>query len=133
MWFERVLNIYKAGISHEFLLYFNIRDVVDNYRHIDRFLYDEFIKQRNFGIVAFYDISRGLTFLEPNMEKEFHKITSNEAVNIMHSLPSKLFPYIDMALKGTKMALFIDHAEKIIPAGDVGSMSLEERMALIWI
>lgn len=133
MWHDDFLNKYKAGISHEFLFYFNVRDVVDNYRHIDRYLYEEFIKQRNFSIVAFYDISRGLTFLEPGMEKEFNVITSNEAANLVHAMPSKLFPYIDMALKGTKMALFIDHIEKIIPSGDVGSMTLEERMALIWI
>jgi len=31
------------------------------------------------------------------------------------------------------MFLFIEHAEKIIPAGDTASMSLEERMALIWL
>ncbi|MCX7709586.1 MAG: ATP-binding protein [Clostridia bacterium] len=133
MWYQEFLSKYKSGISHEFLFYFNVRDVVDNYRLIDRYLHDEFIKQRNFGIVAFYDISRGLTFLDPGMEKEFHKITSNEAENLLHSLPSRIFPYIDMALKGTKMALFIDHTEKIIPSSDISSMSLEERMALIWI
>lgn len=133
MWYREFLNKYKAGISHEFLFYFNVRDLMDNYRHIDRYIYDEFIKQRNFSIVAFYDISRGLTFLEPGMEKEFNIITSNEAVNLMHAMPSKIFPYIDKALKSTKMALFIDHVEKIVPAGDVGSMSLEERAALIWV
>ncbi|MCX8128940.1 MAG: ATP-binding protein [Clostridia bacterium] len=133
MWYEEFLSKYKAGISHEFLLYFNVRDLVDNYRYVDRFLYDEFIKQRGFGIVAFYDISHGLTFIDPGMEREFHKITSNEAVNLLHALPSKIFPYIDMALRGTKMVLFINHAEKIIPAVDVGSMSLEERAALIWL
>jgi transitional endoplasmic reticulum ATPase len=133
MWYNEFLNKYKAGISHEFLFHFNVRDLMDNYRYIDRYIYEEFIKQRNFGIVAFYDISRGLTFLDPGMEKEFHTITRNEAVDLVHLLPSKLFPYIDMALKQTKMALFIDHAEKIIPSVNVASMSLEERMALIWI
>lgn len=132
MWYTEFLNKYKAGISHEFLFYFNVRDVVDNYRSIDRYLYDEFIKPRNFGIVAFYDISTGLTFLEPGMEREFNRITSNQAAALMHGLPSKIFPFIDMALKQTKMALFINHIEKIIPAGDTGSMTLEERMALIW-
>lgn len=132
MWYDEFLSKYKSGISHEFLLYFNVRDVVDNYRYIDRFLYEEFIKQRNFAIVAFYDISRGLTFLDGGMEREFHKITSNEAVNLLHALPSRIFPYIDIALKGTKMALFINHTEKILPSVDVGSMSLEERSALIW-
>jgi len=133
MWFNEFLNKYKSGISHEFLFHFNVRDLMDNYRYIDRYLYDEFLKERKFSIVAFYDISRGLTFLEPNMEKEFNLITSNQAVNVLHSFPSRLFQYIDMALKNTKMALFIDHTEMIIPSVDVGSMSLEERMALIWL
>lgn len=132
-WYDKLLNTYKAGISHEFILYFNIRDVVDNSRYIDKFLYEEFIKQRGFSIIAFYDLSRGLTFLEPGMEKEFNKITSNEAQGLYHAMPSKLFPFIDIVLKGTKMVLFIDHIEKIIPSGDVGAMSLEERTALIWI
>lgn len=133
MWYQEFLNKYKAGISHEFLFYFNVRDVVDNYRHIDRYIYDEFVKARNFMVVAFYDISRGLTFLTPEMEKEFHLATANEAEGLMRAMPSKIFPHIDKALKNTKMVLFIDHVEKIIPAGDIGNMSLEERMALIWI
>lgn len=133
MWYNEFLNKYKAGISHEFLFYFNVRDLMDNYRYIDRYIYDEFIKSRKFSVVAFYDISRGLSFLDPGMEKEFNIITCNEAEDLMHSMPSKIFPYIDKALKNSKMALFIDHTEKIIPAGDIGSMTLEERIALIWI
>ena len=133
MWYEEFLNKYKAGISHEFLFYFNVRDVVDNYRHVDRYLYEEFIRQRNFAIVAFYDISRGLTFLDPGMEKEFNKITSNAASDLFRSLPSKIFPYIDMVLRNSKTVLFIDHIEKIIPSQDMAGMSFEERSALIWI
>ncbi len=133
MWFNEFLSKYKSGISHEFLFYFNVKDLMDNTRNIYRYIDDEFIKQRNFGIVAFYDISRGLTFLESSMEREFNMITGNEVSTLFRSMPSKLFPYLDMALKNTKMALFIDHAEKIVPAGDLGSMTLEERMALIWL
>ncbi len=132
MWFDEFLSKYRAGISHEFLLYFNVRDLVDNERYIEQYIYDEFIKARKFSIVAFYDISTGLTFLEPAMEREFHLITSNRAVNVMNALPSRIFPFIDKALKSTKMCLFINHVEKIIPAVDTGSMSLEERVALIW-
>lgn len=132
-WYDSFLSKYKSGISHEFLFHFNVRDLVDDYRYIDRYIYEEFIKQRNFGIVAFYDISRGLTFLDAGMEREFNIITGNEAANLMSAMPSKLFPYIDKALKNTKMALFIDHVEKIIPSGDISSMSMEERITLIWI
>jgi len=133
MWYSEFINKYKAGISHEFLFYFNVKDVVDNNRNMDRFLYDEFIKPRNFGIVAFYDISTGLTFLEPGMEREFNMITSNEAVGLSKGLPSRIFPYLDMAMKRTKTALFINHVEKLVPTGDTGSMTLEERMALVWL
>jgi len=132
MWFKEFLSKYKSGISHEFLFYFNVKDLMDNTRNIYRYLDDEFIKQRKFSIVAFYDISRGLTFLEPSMEREFNLITGNEVSNFYRSMPSKIFPYIDTALRSTKMVLFIDHAEKIVPTGDLGSMTLEERMALIW-
>jgi len=76
--------------------------MVDNYRYIDRYIYDEFIKQRGFSIVAFYDISRGLSFLDPAMEREFNKITANEAIGLKRVLPSKIFPYIDIALKEHK-------------------------------
>lgn len=132
-WYESFLNKYKSGISHEFLFHFNVRDLVDNYRYMDRYIYEEFIKQRNFSIIAFYDISRGLTFFDAGMEKEFNIITSNEAENLMNAMPSRLFPFIDKALKNTKMVLFIDHVEKMIPSGDIASMTLEERIALIWI
>ncbi len=132
-WYDSFLSKYKSGISHEFLFYFNVRDLVDNYRYMDRYIYEEFIRQRSFGIVAFYDISRGLTFFDAGMEKEFNIITANEADNLMNAMPSKLFPHIDKALKNTKMVLFIDHVEKIIPSGDIASMTLEERIALIWI
>lgn len=132
MWYSEFLSKYKAGISHEFLLYFNVRDLVDNYRYIDRYIYEEFIKSRKFSIVAFYDISTGLTFLEPGMEREFNLITANEAVNLLNALPSRIFAFIDRAMKNTKMCLFVNHAEKIIPAGDIGSMTLEERISLIW-
>lgn len=133
MWYTEFLNKYKAGISHEFLFYFNVRDLVDNHRYIDRYMYEEFIKTRGFGIIAFYDISRGLTFFDAGMEKEFNIITANAAVNVMNSTPSRIFPHIDKALKNTKMVLFIDHVDKIIPADDIAGMSMEERATLIWI
>ncbi len=133
MWYSDFLNKYKSGISHQFLFYFNIRDAVDNHRSMDKYLYDEFIKSRGFGIVAFYDISEGLTFFEPGMEREFNSITSVQSSTLTSTLPSRIFPLLDLALKQTKMALFINHVDKIIPSGDTGSMTLEERMALIWL
>jgi hypothetical protein len=133
MWFEEFLKKYKSGISHEFLFHFNVRDLVDNYRYIDRYIYEEFLKQRDFAVVMSYDLSRGLTFYDRGMEREFSKITGAELQAVSGLLPSKVFRYIDTMLKETKTALFIDHADKIIPSVDIGSMSMEERASLIWL
>ncbi|MDO8686195.1 MAG: ATP-binding protein [Clostridiales bacterium] len=132
-WFSEFTNKYKAGISHEFLFYFNVRDIIDNNRYIDRYIYEEFLKARGFTMVVTYDISRGLSFLDPGMEREFNSITANEGGKQIFSLSSRLFPHLDTLLRSTKTALIINHTEKIIPSGDVGAMSLEERMALIWL
>jgi len=133
VWYYTFLNKYKAGISHEFLFHFNIRDYMDNNRELDRYLCDEFIKPRNFTIVAFYDIAKGLYFLEPAMEREFNKITANQAIDLSRAMPSKIFPFIDIALKSSKMALFIDHVDKIAPSGDVSYLSSDERSSIIWL
>ncbi|MCL2741118.1 MAG: ATP-binding protein, partial [Oscillospiraceae bacterium] len=110
-----------------------IHDLMDERRPMERYLYEEFLKQRNFGIICRYDISRGLTFLEKAMEGEFVRVTDLSARDRFASPPSKIFPYIDTALKSTKMAVFIDHAEKIIPSSDVSGLNMEERSSLIWL
>lgn len=132
MWYENFLSKYKSGMSHEFLFYFNVRDYIDNSRTIDKYLQDEFIKPRNFLITAFYDISTGLTFLDEVSKREFNKITLNVLDGAFYSSPSKILPFVDKALKSSKMALFVNHADKIVPTGDTGSLSYEERVALIW-
>lgn len=133
MWYEEFLNKYKAGISHEFLFYFNVRDYIDNVRTVDKYIKDEFIKPRNFLITAFYDISTGLTFLDETSRREFNKITSNILDGAYYNIPSKIFPFVDRALQNSKMALFINHVDKIIPSGDISSLSFEERVELIWL
>lgn len=133
MWFNEFLNKYKAGISHEFLFYFNIRDLLDNQRYYERYIYEEFAKYRKFSIVGFFDISKGLRFMDSGMEREFNKITSNKVANQLNSYPSKIFPYMNLVLKNTKALFLIDHIEKIIPTGDIGSLSYEERIGLLWV
>lgn len=133
LWYQEFLNKYKSGMSHEFLFYFNVKDYIDNIRTIDRYLGDEFIKPRNFLITAFYDISTGLTFADEISRREFDKATQNIIADAYYGTPSRILPYLDKALKNTKMALFINHTDKIVPNGDVASLSYEERIALIWL
>jgi hypothetical protein len=132
-WFNEFLNKYKAGISHEFVFHFNTKDIVDNTRLFDKYMVDEFITDRKFGIIAFYDISTGLRFWDPAMGREFRKVVDMDAPNLFDLPPSKLFPLIDIALKNTKMVLFINHAETLIPTGDIATLTTEERISLIWI
>ena len=120
-WYAEFTNKYKAGISHSFLFNFNVRDYVDNKRELDRYICDEFLRTRNFSIIAYYDISRGLSFPDAAMEREFRKIALNGAAVPLTAAPSKIFPLIDTALISTKVAVFLSHAEMIAPNGSIRS------------
>ena len=132
-WFTEFENLYKAGISHTFLFNFNIRDYVDNKREMERYINDEFIVKRKFTSVAFYDMSRGLTFPDAETEREFRKVALKGAPVPPSSLPSRIFPLIDAALNYSKFAIFINHSELLIPSGGSSGMSGEERSALVWL
>jgi AAA+ superfamily predicted ATPase len=132
-WYRDFTGKYKAGISHTFLFNFNVRDYVDSKRELDRYICDEFLGERKFAIVAGYDIARGLVFPDAGMEREFRKIALNGGSLPPTTLPSKLFPLIDIALRSTKMALFVSHAEVLAPSGGTAGMTGEERVALVWL
>ena len=132
-WFNEFVNTYKAGISHTFLFNFNVRDYIDSKRELDRYINDEFISKRKFSSVAYYDISRGLTFPDVQAEREFRKVALNGAPLPLTNLPSRIFPLLDIALNYSKFAVFINHTEMLVPAGSSAGMSGEERAALIWL
>ncbi|MDR1060458.1 MAG: AAA family ATPase [Clostridiales bacterium] len=134
-WFRDFTGKYKAGISHTFLFNFNVRDYVDSKREMERYIHDEFLSSRKFAIVASYDIARGLVFPDAGMEREFRKIAlASSGASLPPSMPpSKIFPLIDAALRSTKMALFVNHAEVLVPSGGTAGMTGEERLALVWL
>lgn len=133
MWYKEFISKYKSGMSHEFLFYFNVRDYIDNKRMIHKYIFDEFILPRHFFITAYYDISTGLTFHDENSKIEFNNITMNALEGSFSGAPSKIFPFIDKALKNNKMILFINHPDKIVPNDSTSSLSFEERISLIWL
>ena len=132
-WFSNFVSKYKAGISHTFLFNFNVYDYVDQKRELERYIWDEFLRERKFAIIASYDIAHGLTFPDEAMEREFRKIALNGAALPPTTLPSKIFPLLDMALSRTKMVLFIKYADLLVPSGGVSGMSGEERVSLTWL
>jgi AAA+ superfamily predicted ATPase len=132
-WFLDFTNKYKAGISHAFMFNFNVRDYVDGKRELERYIGDEFLSGRKFALAASYDISRGLAFADGAAEREFRKIALNGGSLPPTTLPSKIFPLLDAALRSTKMALFVSHAEMLVPSGGTAGMSGEERAALVWL
>ena len=132
-WFSDFENLYKAGITHTFLFNFNVRDYVDSKRELDRFINDEFISKRKFSSIAYYDMSRGLTFPDADTEREFRKIALKGAQLPQSNLPSRIFPLIDEALNYSKFAVFFNHVELLVPSGGTVGMSGEERTALIWL
>ena len=105
-----------------------------------------FLNEALFGrrdLVLTYDRGGGLSFANPDMQADFRIALSGydsfHGTNYAQSLPRNpdgvlniLDNYLRLRIAdGKKIALIIDFAETIAPAGDVSGMSAEDRNALV--
>src|SRR5262249_46325426 len=105
-----------------------------------------FLSEALFGgrdLVIFYDRGGGITFAQREMQSDFSKAVSGydsfHGTSFAHSLPrnadgvlSLLESYIRLRLhEGKRIALVIDYAETIAPAGGISFMSTEDRNSLV--
>jgi SpoVK/Ycf46/Vps4 family AAA+-type ATPase len=110
----------------------------------------DYISEILFGnkeIIAFYDSSKGLTFCEPYMEKNYLAAAPQFAVSpdfdkgdFVSNNPERCFPYLekyflsqipeDKRVKGRKV-LIVDFAEDIVPAGDLIRLDAKDRYCMV--
>src|SRR5207249_8354824 len=82
---EKVIDRFNSGVSQIFVLHFNISDyfpVQDRFLNLTDLLY-ELCGQRD--IVCAYQYPSGLTFLKPDMEARFRRLTG---LNSREHLPA---------------------------------------------
>src|SRR3982751_1455630 len=105
------------------------------------FLSDELFGSRD--LVAFYDRSSGIRLATPEMQKDFmaavagyDTLFGTEYAKAVPKDPARAFPLLESYARvriadGKSLAVIIDFAETVAPAGDLGYMPGEDRYSLV--
>src|SRR3954463_16154932 len=105
------------------------------------FLADELFGTRD--LVAFYDRSSGIRMATPEMQKDFmgavagyDTLFGTEYAKAIPKDPARAFPLLESFARvriadGKSLAVIIDFAETVAPAGDLGYMPGEDRYSLV--
>lgn len=148
-WARKIKEKYEAREASQFLLYGNVLDVVP---YQGKLLWlREFLTQALTGgkkIVAYYNISEGLCFANPDMQKDFGRfvdvfwsvsggLPSIEDPNTIKQRPDLVkdprafLPLAEKLLEmRDRVVLIMDHVEKIVPATELAGMSMDDRRNL---
>jgi AAA+ superfamily predicted ATPase len=147
-WARQMSEHYLSGTFALFVLHGNVRDLVPlNSAEGKRFLpLGQFLNQQMFAardLILQYDRGGGLSFANPDMQADFMRALqgydSFHGTDYVRGLPRNpdgvlnlLDNYLRLRIHdGKKIALIIDYAETIIPAGDLSGMPADDRNALV--
>jgi len=147
-WARELSEKYYGQTLAMFVLHGNVRDLAGlrtpdaAFASIGQFLRSSLFPSRD--IVMTYDRGSGLSFSDPEMQKDFRRAIegydqfhgTNFAAAGLPRNPDGVLGILDNYLRlrlgdGKKVALIIDFAETIAPAGDNSSLSAEDRNALV--
>jgi len=148
LWARELSEKYYSRSFAVFVLYGNVRDLVPlrNQECPSFVSLDEFLSKAMFGqrdLILHYDRG-GLSFGTPPTQSDFRRAL--EGYDSFHGTsyaqgglprnPDAVLNLLDNYLRlriadGKKIGLVIDFAETIAPAGDVSSMSAEDRNSLV--
>jgi AAA+ superfamily predicted ATPase len=147
-WARQLSEKYYSRTLAVFVLYGNVRDLVPlrrgnstEYLPLFRFLNEALFGHRD--LVLTYDRGGGLAFAHPDMQADFRRAIegydSFHGTSLAQGLPRNpdgvlnlLDNYLRLRItEGKKIALVIDFAETIAPAGDVSGMPAEDRNSLV--
>jgi AAA+ superfamily predicted ATPase len=147
-WAQTLSEKYYSRTISVFVLCGNVRDLVplDRGDKVENVSLLTFLTEALFGrrdLVLTYDRGGGLSFANPDMQADFRNALSGydsfHQTNYAESLPRNpdgVLNLLDNYLRlrigdGKKIGLIIDFAETIAPAGDISSMSGDDRNALV--
>lgn len=147
-WARQFSEKYLSRTFATFLLHGNVRDLVPAARNtateflpLNRYLRESLFARRD--LVLSYDRGGGLSFGSAEMQSDFTRALTGydsfHGTNYSAGLPrnpdgvlSLLDNYLRLRLAdGKKIALVIDYAETLAPAGDLSSMSGEDRNSMV--
>lgn len=138
-WAASLARKYFAGEASHFLLHHNIYDLVRSkgqYVGLPGFLKRELLGTKH---LVMYNRSEGITFGSPETERAFvaqlrigDPLMSQEKLQGLPRDPSRALPIIErFLLYGEQVAVVVNFLETIIPSGEIGYMSPEDRNNLV--
>ena len=147
-WARELSERYYSGVTSMFVLHGNVRDLIPSggpatceFVPLQRFLRQSLFGSRD--LVLFYDRGGGLSFGHPDMKADFERALAGydsfHGTSFANGLPRNpdgvlniLDNYLRLRLLDKKkIALVIDFAETIAPAGDSSGMPAEDRNSLV--
>ena len=148
LWAAELSEKYYSGVTSMFVLHGSVRDLApwkrgstSEFVPLQRFLRDALFGARD--IVLFYDRGGGLTFSAPEMKSDFERaLAGYDSFHRTHFAdglprnPDGVLNILDNYLRlrildGKKIALVVDFAETIAPAGDSSGMPAEDRNSVV--
>lgn len=155
VWARQLTEKYYSGAFSMFVLHGNIHDLVPHdsgqpmsrdARRVFALPLGKYLESAMFGqreIVLSYDRGGGITFATPDVQKDFANALrgydSFHGTNFSQALPRNpdgVLNILDNYLRlrvhdGKKIAVIINYAETIAPAGDTGGMNADDRNAAV--
>jgi len=153
VWAQELATKYGSRTASLYILYGNIRDLLPHEKNEDEFVFtrvQDYISDILFGnqdIIAYYDCSSGVSFCEPEMEKNYlaaaPKFSASAEVDrgdFTSGDPQLCFPYLEKYFlsrrakdKGEKcrIVFIIDSAEYLVPSGDLIRLSDTDRYCMV--
>jgi AAA+ superfamily predicted ATPase len=148
-WAQHLARRYYTKTLSTFILYGAVRDLQPGldpkgerrFVPLKQFLSEELFEARDF--VLYYDRSSGIRGATPEMQRDLGRVV--EAYDAMYGTtfagalpkdPGRALPLIETFTRsriadGKSVAVVIDYAETIAPAGDSSSLSAEDRYTLV--
>ena len=151
-WAREFANKYGSNTANLYILHGNIRDYLPHQSIAGEFTFtriQDYIAEQIFGnqnIIVFYDRSSGVVFLSEEMALEYQKVMKKmypdieDISDFMSTKPEESFFFLEKYFlariprdkrEKCRMVFIIDYAETIIPPGDLGRYSEEDRFCLV--
>ncbi|MDR2471014.1 MAG: AAA family ATPase [Treponema sp.] len=151
-WTREFAYKYGSKTANLYILHGNIRDYLPHESNAGEFTFtriQDYISERIFGnqnIIVFYDRSSGVVFLHEDMALDYQKAMEKKFADVedpsdfMSPNPMESFFYLEKYFlsriprdrrEHCRMVLIIDYAETIVPPGDLGRYSEEDRFCLV--
>jgi SpoVK/Ycf46/Vps4 family AAA+-type ATPase len=148
-WAQQLARRYYTKTLSTFVCYGAVRDLQPGtanggdrrYIPLKQFLSEELFESRDY--VLFYDRSSGIRMATPEMQRDFGRVV--DAYDSMYGTgyasampkdPGRALPLIESFSRtrigdGKSIAVIIDYAETIAPAGDATTLSPEDRYTVV--